>query len=323
MRFAVLAPMALAIVAFILSMLCLFAGNKPGFLEEYNIITLNTSTLGYNLIPDINGEEPTDTVLPDFLDGLIDDAADKTTDTLNKIGNKIADELADQLGIHEWYSLHVMDMCFGTFRPNATAKGASKNGTRCTTDIAMNNFDITALLEKELEDGPANITLADIKWPDAIQNGLDGLNTAFDAAFILYCIGIGAAGLSILTSLISPFIDRRIFSLANGALAGLSFFCLLITSIIITIVQNKATGLINKHGNDIGLYAYKGQKFLILTWVAVAAMFVSLVLWAALFCVGRKKEKREYTEKRAGGRGGFGGWRARRSDEHALRRSGV
>jgi hypothetical protein len=38
MRLSALFPMACAIVAFVLSMLCLFAGHKPGFMEEYHII---------------------------------------------------------------------------------------------------------------------------------------------------------------------------------------------------------------------------------------------------------------------------------------------
>lgn len=129
-----------------------------------------------------------------------------------------------------------------------------------------------------LEEGPADITLLDIKWPDAIQSGLNDLNIAFNAAFTFYCIGIGAAGLSIITSLLAISITGRSFSLVNRAVAGLALFCLLITSIIVTIVQNKATSLINKHGNSIGLYAYKGQKFLVLSWVSVAAMFMSQVV---------------------------------------------
>jgi hypothetical protein len=177
-------------------------------------------------------------------------------------------------------------------------------------------------LEKELANGTLKLNLTSIKWPEEIQEGLDKLNMALDAAFILYCIGIGAAGLSILTSLLAIFLTGRFFSFANGALAGLAFLCLLVTSIIVTIVQNRLTGILNQYGNDIGLYAYKGRKFLILTWVATAAMFVSLLLWLVFFCVGRKNSKREYTEK-THQRGGFGTWRHRRSDEHALRRSGV
>ena len=110
--------------------------------SKTNKTQLNVSTLGYNLIPDLNNDKPTDTPLPDFFDNLIDDAEDLATDTANKIGNIVADEIADRLGLHEWYALHVMDMCFGSFKPNATAKGASKNGTRCTKDVAMSKIPL-------------------------------------------------------------------------------------------------------------------------------------------------------------------------------------
>lgn len=93
--------------------------------------------LGQNLIKNLVPDKPIDTPLPDVLDGLIDSAADIATDAANDIANNIAEKIADELGIHDWYSLHVQDMCFGTFKPNATAKGASKNGTRCTKDVAM------------------------------------------------------------------------------------------------------------------------------------------------------------------------------------------
>ena len=54
--------MACAIVAFVLSMLCLFAGHKPGFMEEYHIVTVwppsprglsntNISALAQHLYP--------------------------------------------------------------------------------------------------------------------------------------------------------------------------------------------------------------------------------------------------------------------------------
>lgn len=41
MRATALFPMACAIVAFVLGMLCLFAGHKPGFMEDYHIITVS------------------------------------------------------------------------------------------------------------------------------------------------------------------------------------------------------------------------------------------------------------------------------------------
>lgn len=109
----------------------------------------------------------------------------------------------------------------------------------------------------------------------------------------------------------------RLISLGNWGLASISFLALLIASIIITVVQIKAVDLINKYGNDIGVYAYKGGKYLALTWAAVALMFLAKMAWVVEFCVGRARRSREYTEKRASG----GGWisRRKRSDEAALR----
>jgi hypothetical protein len=37
-------PLLFSFIAFILAMLALFAGNKPGVLEGYNIITASTPT---------------------------------------------------------------------------------------------------------------------------------------------------------------------------------------------------------------------------------------------------------------------------------------
>jgi SUR7/PalI family len=175
-------------------------------------------------------------------------------------------------------------------------------------------------LNQELEIGPLHLNLSDIQWPSEIQDGLDALNTAMDATFVLYAIGIAAAGCAILASLVAFFLHgSRLISFGNWGLASVAFFALLIASIIITVIQSKATKLINKYGNEIGVYAYKGEKYLILTWVAVAVMFLASMAWVAEFCVGKRNKGREYTEKSSKHSWG----RSRRSDEAALRRSGV
>jgi len=224
------------------------------------------------------------------------------------------------LGIKQWYSLHLMDLCEGTYTPNATHKNAHLNVSTCSNQTAMYHFDISKQLNQELEIGPLHINLSDIDWPSDIQSGLNDLNTALDATFVLYAIGIAAAGCAIIASLVAFFLHgSRLISFGNWGLASISFVTLLIASIIITIIQSKATHLINKYGNEIGVYAYKGEKYLVLTWVAVACMFLASMAWVAEFCVGKRNRGREYTEKSS--RNGWG--RSRRSDEAALRRSGV
>jgi len=192
-----------------------------------------------------------------------------------------------------------MDMCEGTFTPNATSKGAKLNVSSCSNQTAMYHFNLQATLQAELEKGNLHINLSEIDWPSSIQDGLNDLSTALNATFVLYCIGIASAGLAILTSLIAFFLSgSRLVSLGNWGISTLSFLTLLIASVIITVFQKKATHIINKYGNEIGAYAYVGKKYLAITWVAVAVMGVASCVWVVEFCVGRRNERREYTEKR-------------------------
>lgn len=253
---------------------------------------------------------------------LTNEVSDKVEEELNEALGDVADKLAAELGIHQWYSLHLMDLCEGTYTPNATEKGAKKNVTKCSNQTAMYHFDITQHIEEQLHVGKYNVSLEDINWPDSIQKGINAMNVAMDATFVLYAIAIAAAGLAILTSLVAFFLHgSRLISFGNWGLAALSFVAFLIPSVLITIAQKKFTGVINKYGNDIGVFAYRGGKYLTITWVATAVMFLASIIWVIEFCIGRKNEKRVYTEKRTGGF--MSRFTRRRSNEAALRRSGV
>lgn len=292
MRLSALFPLACAIVAFVLSMLCLFAGHKPGFMEEYHIVSVNTSSLGKNLVPTTttsSGASPTVTSLGSLFSSIAHNVTSTIEGDFEGIIGDVANKLAKELGIKQWYSLHLMDLCEGTFTPNATDNHAQLNVTSCSNQTAMYHFDISKQLNSELEVGPLHINLSDVDWPDEIQNGLNALNTAVDATFVLYAIGIAAAGCAILASVVAVFLHgSRLISFGNWGLASLSFFALLIASIIVTVVQAKATDEINKYGNDIGVSASKGRKYLILTWVSVASMFLASMAWVAEFCeIGR------------------------------------
>ena len=43
MRLIALFPLLCVIVAFVLSMLCIFAGSKPGFMENFDLLTVSPS----------------------------------------------------------------------------------------------------------------------------------------------------------------------------------------------------------------------------------------------------------------------------------------
>ena len=162
----------------------------------------------------------------------------------------------------------------------------------CTeADRRIDKFDPTGQLEEQLASGPfgGKITLEDLGYPDAIQDGINSINALLQATFIFYVLGIAFAGILILTSIASIFRTGRILSLLNVLLSFLSFLCLGIGSAILTAFMVKAAKLINDYGNEVGLYANRGNKFLALTWAAAGAMFLSWLAWIVLFILGRNK----------------------------------
>jgi len=165
-----------------------------------------------------------------------------------------------------------------------------------------------------------HINLSDIDWPSEIQEGLNKLNIALDATFVLYIIGIAASGLAILASLLALLLaSSRIISFGNWGIASIAATCLIIASVMVTIIQSEVTKLINKYGNQVGVYAYRGGKYLAITWVAAVVMLLAGTWWVMELCMERRNKEREYTEKPS--RAIWG--RGRHSDPAQLRRSGV
>jgi len=156
------------------------------------------------------------------------------------------------------------------------------------------------LINSELQTSGLHINISDLNWPESIQDGIKDLNTAMNATFVFYCIGIATAGLAMFTAFAAIFSASKLMAFGNFGIAFVSFLALAIGSIIVTVVASKMSSLINKDGKSIGLYAYKGGKYLALTWSATAVMLVATVAWIAEFCVHRRRVKREYTEKPLG-----------------------
>lgn len=161
MKFTAGLPLVFSMVSFVLTMLCLFAGSKKGFMEDYHVLVFNTSALGQNFLQKLaDGDSPSSsatttsaTATSTSSDGggilggiggiitsieasataVVGSIESEAASILNDIGNDIVDKLADELGIDQFYSVHVMDLCQGDYSPNATASSTSYNVTNCTT----------------------------------------------------------------------------------------------------------------------------------------------------------------------------------------------
>jgi len=94
MRISALAPVLLCTAALVLSFLCLFAGSKRGFMNDYSILTLNTSRIGASFL---NAAHSSSNPLISFIDNA--------TNSVENAINQDVSSVARTLGIHDFYSM--------------------------------------------------------------------------------------------------------------------------------------------------------------------------------------------------------------------------
>lgn len=164
----------------------------------------------------------------------------------------------------------------------------------------IERLNLTALLDHELSVGPIKLNLADIQWPDSVQDSIDTLNSALLALFIIFVLGAGFSGLSALATVFAlwkPELRRVI--LVNFTLASLGFFSILIGSALAAIAANKGAAKINEKGGKIGLTAERGTKFSIISWIATVFMAVVTLFWVGKFFASRREARKELTEEKS------------------------
>ncbi|KAI1779589.1 hypothetical protein F4818DRAFT_453641 [Hypoxylon cercidicola] len=300
---AVVIPLILSIAGFVLAMIALFAGtgSQQQALEDYHLIAINMSNFGHDLIPTptSSGSQPTatddDSSIWDEIEDGLQDLGDDITDELNDIANDVADRLAGELGISQWYSLHVMTTCEGNFAPNATSPGAWYNTTNCTAQSPGVHFNLTDVIQREIDEGPLNINAADIPIPDSIQQTIDYVNSFLLATFVLYVLGSAFSGLSVLSCVAALALALRRDGagrgsiLVNMAVSTLAALALALGSAIATAVSKRGVREINERGAEAGVAAVEGAKFMIVSWVAFAAMSAALLSWCVPCCLPRRR----------------------------------
>ncbi|KAF1999425.1 integral membrane protein-like protein [Amniculicola lignicola CBS 123094] len=292
MRPTALIPALICAAALILSFLCLFAGHKKNFLENYHMLTLNTSRIGYNLV---DSDDATNTSNP------VTNLWNEFTNNIGDEVNEFAGDLAERLGVEDFYSAHLLDYCYGSYvpgvMPNATVKSSQihKSVKSCSNQTAMGAFDPTTIIQQALNDSGLDITLQDLNWPEDIQTGINALKIIQKTAFVLYCIAIGLIFLSLIAALPALFAQGRLAACLNVMVAALAFLAIGLASALVTAVIVKGSNVINKYGDEIGVEAHKGGKFLAITWSATVLMFIVMGMWMFETCIGHRRRERRST----------------------------
>ncbi|KAI9672283.1 MAG: hypothetical protein M1831_002098 [Alyxoria varia] len=268
-------------------------------MENYDLMTLNTSRIGVDYLekhkpdPSSSKEKPRSGIIGSFIDDAEAEIKNKTSAVVDDIEESINNAIrsvAKEIGIHDFYSVHVMNYCEGYFHPNGTS---DRNVTHCSDTKGMSSFNATEVLQRQLNSGknPINITLSDLHWPEVIDEGINDLKMAFNATFVLYCIAIIFIGLAFLSSIAGIFLHGRMSALVNMGTAGLGFLFIMIASAVVTYAATKITNLINKHGDVVNINAARGENFIALTWASTALVLVAGIAWFGDCIANRRKQK--------------------------------
>ncbi|ETI23615.1 hypothetical protein G647_05417 [Cladophialophora carrionii CBS 160.54] len=279
MRLSSLLTLACAITAFILSILCLLAGNTRSFLQDTELLTLNISQIGHGSLFDTSDGDG----------GLLSTLGNDIQQDINNIINDLTVDIASLLGLPDLFNVHVLDFCQGTYSPNSTADNAKKNITECSPSTLSFHFQPTRYIEEHL---PAGITLDDIHWPSDVVDAERTLKTVSRVMIVFYIIGIVFSGLAMITAIASIFTDGRLSAFINWLVDILAFGTLGVASAVATAVIVIAVDRINKYTDEVGISATRGGKFLAMTWAATAVMLLASFVSIVQCCVGRRRPKR-------------------------------
>lgn len=239
---------------------------------------------------------------------LVQEAENLTTKFENLIEDGLGD-FAQVLGIHDFYSAHVMNFCEGFYVPasvpNATVAAGSihKNVTHCSNKTAMYHFDPMKEISQELNESTGGfIDLSTVQFPDDVRDALNALKVAQRAVFVLYCVTIGLIFLGFVGAIMGIFFNGWMSAFINVAADGLAFVSITVASALITYIANRATRFINKHGDEIGISANRGNKFLALTWATTGLMFIAMIIWMylTLTSVRASRQRRRALQEKHG-----------------------
>ncbi|KAH8883072.1 hypothetical protein GQ53DRAFT_664793 [Thozetella sp. PMI_491] len=276
-------PIVASVAAFVLVLLALFSGTgHPVFVEQFDIITDLVSKASSSPTATSSG------ACQDLGGNWLGRACASATaavgsdvaSALDKIEDHFADELAKTLGIKQFYSVHTMNICEGYYDPNATVVGASHNVTNCTAPFA--GYNVSAMFDHELSVGPFKLNLQELGFSDDLQGEFDKIYRLLEAFAIIFIIGAGFTGLTVISSIASLFLlhrRERITLLINVILSGIAMGILLLAVTIVTAGAYIAASETNDKGSDVGISATAGHIFTAVTWTAVGLMIVTFVYW--------------------------------------------
>jgi hypothetical protein len=331
LRLFIALPVILTGIAFVLSILCVKAGSKPGMMDKYAVFTLNTSRIGENVLADINGKiksidikfkraelpasapvamitpAPTTmlTVVPrEFtaFDSLTAKASSKVESAKSGLESKatsVKSEVSSKASSAQSAAKSAANSAVSSAQ-NKVIEVVNK-----AFHAAIDGLDLQDIYNVHIssscvgtyvyKDGK-NYTVGDTKDLDQLRphiNSCEGHSAVnpFQLVRIIYWIGVVLSAAAFVIGLLGLIKPTKKMALINVFGTLPAVIFMGLASAITHGMAVGAAHLITFIGDKIGVTGVSGQKFITLTWATTIILLINLSLWAVVFFLVKRMDK--------------------------------
>lgn len=331
LRLLIALPLTITGIAFILSVLCVFAGNKPGMMDDYAVFTLNTSRIGENVLAELNGAiksadfkfkrsepetAPAAIITPAPTTMITMAPRDILSDiqSLNTKGSSKAESAKSALSSKA--TAVKSDVASKASSAESAAKSAANSAIASVQDkvVELVNKAFRAAVDgMHLEDvynihissscvgtyvykDGKNYTYGDSKNLDQLRPRIDSCEghsavNPFRVVMGFYWMGFILAGVAFVMGIAGIIMPNKKLALINIFGTLPSVIFMGLASAITHGIAVGAKHLIGFVGDKIGVTGTLGSKFIHLTWAATIMLLINMCFWIGIYFWIKRKDK--------------------------------
>jgi hypothetical protein len=331
LRLFIALPVIITGIAFILSILCVYAGSKPGMMDNYAVFTLNTSRIGENVIDDINGAiksidikfkradlpAPAPVAMITPVPTTMLTVVPREAFDFDTLTSQAASKLSSaESGIESKATSAKSEISSKASSAQSAAKSAANSAVSSAQNkvidivdkafhAAIDGLDLQDIYNVHIssscvgtyvyKDGK-NYTVGDTKDLDELRpkiNSCEGHSAVnpFQLVRIIYWVGVVLSAVAFILGLIGVVRPTRKMALINVFGTLPAVIFMGLASAVTHGMAVGAAHLITFIGDKIGITGVSGQKFIQLTWATTIMLLIDLCLWVVVFFLIKRMDK--------------------------------
>ncbi|KAK3997414.1 hypothetical protein QBC44DRAFT_280385 [Cladorrhinum sp. PSN332] len=202
--------------------------------------------------------------------------------------DKALGSVAKAIGVKEYYSVHIGNLCEGEYTPLFSNPEAKVDVKKCTPKFSVARTNLSKSLDEELSVGPFKFRLSEIDIVDTIQDVLDLIPRLLAAMgfFFLFAtifLSFGFVGAVALFATDFKFNGvQKYLMLGTLGFSSIGWVMAGIGTVGITFAAEKIKKEVNEHGEKFGMSANTSGGLYFLMWSSsvLAGLAVATLAYA-------------------------------------------